>query len=208
MKTTLMPTPALPKSKFPRRAARRAVPSSTKTISKEAAPPRFIKWFADIGIEDVPLVGGKNASLGEMFSELMSKGVKVPDGFAVTAEAYRYFLREAGLDVKIHTILTGLDTRDVENLRQRGAQIRHAILAAELPRDLASEILAAYDSFPGHPLHPADVAVRSSATAEDLPDASVAGQHETYLDVSGPLAVLDCCKRSFASLFTDRTRNK
>jgi pyruvate, water dikinase len=165
---------------------------------------RFIKWFSELGIEDVPMVGGKNASLGEMFRELTSQGVKVPDGFAITAEAYRHFLSEAGLDAQIRGILTGLDTRDMENLRQRGAQIRQAILAAELPTEIEGEIAAAYDSLKGRQLHPADVAVRSSATAEDLPDASVAGQHETYLNVSGHLALLDACKRCFASLFTDR----
>ena len=181
-------------------------PGSTPDGSASNPPPapRFIKWFADIGIEDVPLVGGKNASLGEMFCELTRQGVQVPDGFAVTAEAYRHFLQETGLVVKIRDLLGGLDTRDMANLHQRGTQIRQAILAAELPRDLAAEIVMAYQSFPGGALEPVDVAVRSSATAEDLPDASVAGQHETYLNVSGPLAVLDCCKRSFASLFTDR----
>ncbi len=198
-----MPATTLRKSKAPGRATTLMVVSPRTTNSKQS-PHKFIKWFADIGIEDVPLVGGKNASLGEMFRELTSKGVKVPNGFAVTAEAYRYFLREAGLDGKIRDILGGLDTRDMENLRQRGAQIRHAILAAELPRDLEAEITAAYDTFKGHALHPSDVAVRSSATAEDLPDASFAGQQETYLNVSGHLAVLNCCKRSFASLFTDR----
>ena len=165
---------------------------------------RFIKWFADITIDDVPIVGGKNASLGEMFRELTPRGVKVPNGFAITAEAYRYFLREAGLDQSIRDMLADLDTRDVENLRQRGAQIRHAILAAQLPTDLADEICAAYDAFKGHELHPVDVAVRSSATAEDLPDASFAGQQETYLNVTGHLALLETCKRCFASLFTDR----
>lgn len=181
-------------------------PGSTPDGSASNPPPapRFIKWFADIGIEDVPLVGGKNASLGEMFCELTRHGVQVPDGFAVTAEAYRHFLQETGLVAKIRQLLGGLDTRDMANLHQRGTQIRQAILAAELPRDLAAEIVTAYQSFPGGALAPVDVAVRSSATAEDLPDASVAGQHETYLNVSGPLAVLDCCKRSFASLFTDR----
>ncbi len=181
-------------------------PGSTPDGSASNPPPapRFIKWFADIGIEDVPLVGGKNASLGEMFCELTRQGVQVPDGFAVTAEAYRHFLQETGLVVKIRDLLGGLDTRDMANLHQRGTQIRQAILAAELPRDLAAEIVMAYQSFPGGALEPVDVAVRSSATAEDLPDASVAGQHETYLNVSGPLAVLDCCRRSFASLFTDR----
>jgi len=199
-----MPTTALSKSKAPGRATTPKVGSANKANSNQADSPKFIRWFADIGIEDVPLVGGKNASLGEMFRELTGKGVKVPNGFAVTAEAYRYFLREAGLDGKIRDILGGLDTRDMENLRQRGAQIRHAILAAALPRDLEAEISAAYDTFKGHASHPSDVAVRSSATAEDLPDASFAGQQETYLNVSGHLAVLDCCKRSFASLFTDR----
>jgi pyruvate,water dikinase len=164
----------------------------------------YVKWFKDIRLEDLPLVGGKNASLGEMYRELTPKGVRVPDGFAITAEAYRYFLRQAKLDEKIRNLLGDLDTRDIENLRQCGSQIRHAILAAELPRDLEREITAAYDTFRGHQLHPADVAVRSSATAEDLPDASFAGQQETYLNVQGHLALLDACKRCFASLFTDR----
>jgi pyruvate,water dikinase len=139
-----------------------------------------------------------------MFSELTPKGVKVPDGFAITAEAYRHFLSEAKLDQRIRDILNDLDTHDMENLRERGSQVRHAILAAELPGDLESEIIAAYDTFKGHQLHPVDVAVRSSATAEDLPDASFAGQQETYLNVQGHLALLDTCKRCFASLFTDR----
>lgn len=165
---------------------------------------KFVRWFSEIGIEDVPLVGGKNASLGEMYRELAPLGVKVPNGFAVTAEAYRHFLREAGLDRMIRQTLAHLDVGDIESLRQCGSQIRHAILAAELPRELAGEIVAAYDTFRGNQLHPADVAVRSSATAEDLPDASFAGQQETYLNVQGHLAVLDACKRCFASLFTDR----
>ena len=181
-----------------------AIGITTNSGPASLAPPRFIKWFSSISIDDVPLVGGKNASLGEMFRELTPKGVKVPDGFAVTAEAYRYFLREAQLDQKIRDILKDLDTRDMENLRQRGAQVRHAILAAELPHDLEQEIIKAYDTFKGYALHPVDVAVRSSATAEDLPDASFAGQQETYLNVCGHLDLLDCCKRSFASLFTDR----
>ena len=166
--------------------------------------PKFIKWFSEINIHDIPLVGGKNASLGEMYRELTPKGVKVPNGFAITAVGYRQFLGEAKLDDKIMAILSGLDTRDVNNLRQRGSQIRHAILAAELPHDLEAEILSAYDSFKGRQLHPTDVAVRSSATAEDLPNASFAGQQETYLNVQGHLALLEACKRSFASLFTDR----
>ena len=105
--------------------------------------PKFIKWFSEINIHDIPLVGGKNASLGEMYRELTPKGVKVPNGFAITAVGYRQFLGEAKLDDKIMAILSGLDTRDVNNLRQRGSQIRHAILAAELPHDLEAEILSA-----------------------------------------------------------------
>lgn len=164
----------------------------------------FIKWFSEISINDIPLVGGKNASLGEMYRELTPKGVKVPEGFAITAEGYRYFLRDAKLDDKIRDLLRNLDTRDIESLRQCGSQIRQAILAAHLPRDLEAEIRLAYDTFRGNQLDPADVAVRSSATAEDLPDASFAGQQETYLNVQGHLSLLDACKRCFASLFTDR----
>src|SRR5262245_11433957 len=147
--------------------------------------PKYIRWFDEIGIEDIPLVGGKNASLGEMYRELTPKGVKVPNGFAITAEAYRYFLREAKLDERIRSLLSGLDTRDLESLRQRGSQIRQAILAAEFPPDLEAAILTAYATLQGGAAEPADVAVRSSATAEDLPDASFAGQQETYLNVQG-----------------------
>ena len=166
--------------------------------------PDYIRWFEEIGIQDVHLVGGKNASLGEMVQELTPKGVKVPNGFAVTAQAYRVFLKEAGLDEKIQHILGGLDTNDIKNLQRRGRQIRHAILAASFPLSLAKEISDAYGRLcqPGH--EPVDVAVRSSATAEDLPDASFAGQQETYLNVQGQAALLDMCKRCFASLFTDR----
>ena len=163
-----------------------------------------IRWFEDIGIDDIPLVGGKNASLGEMYRELASRGVKVPNGFAITAEAYRSFLRETGLDQRITQILHGLDTRDLDNLRQRGRQIRQAMLAASLQQDLERAIVEAYDRLSDGHVDLVDVAVRSSATAEDLPDASFAGQQETYLNVQGHQALLDACKRCFASLFTDR----
>ncbi|WP_395739857.1 phosphoenolpyruvate synthase [Prosthecobacter sp.] len=168
------------------------------------AAPRFIKRFAEIHIEDVPLVGGKNASLGEMFRELGAQGVKVPDGFAVTAEGYRHFLHSTGLDARISQILAGLDTRDMDNLQHRGAEVRQAILSTPLPQDLEAEILAAYQRLGGAQKPPPDVAVRSSATAEDLPDASFAGQQETYLNVRGGSSLLEHCRRSFASLFTDR----
>lgn len=165
---------------------------------------QLVKWFDELGIEDVPLVGGKNASLGEMYRELAAKGVKVPNGFAVTADAYRVFLKKAKLDETIQAILKDLDTHDLENLRQRGRQVRQAILGATLPAELSDAITKAYERLgKGHP-EPVDVAVRSSATAEDLPDASFAGQQETYLNVQGDLSLLEHCKRCFASLFTDR----
>jgi pyruvate,water dikinase len=163
-----------------------------------------IRWFSEIGLADIPLVGGKNASLGELFRELTPKGISVPDGFAVTAEAYRAFLRSAGLAQEIEIQLAGLDVRDIAELRRRGANIRHAILAAELPADLVTQITDAYAQLGGPTTKTASVAVRSSATAEDLPDASFAGQQETYLNVQGTYALLDACKRCFASLFKDR----
>ena len=172
--------------------------------SLTATSADFIRRFADVGIDDVPLVGGKNASLGEMIRELASRGVRVPDGFATTAEAYRHFLRAAGLDAKIREILSDLDTANMENLRTRGSRVRHAILAAPFPPELAEAISAAYAELCAEAGMPLDVAVRSSATAEDLPDASFAGQQETYLNVQGESALLDACHRCFASLFTDR----
>jgi pyruvate,water dikinase len=178
-------------------------PIGKPVTSPEARLP-FIKTFADIGIADIPLVGGKNASLGEMFSALGSKGVKVPAGFAITAEAYRYFLSESGVDVEIATILRALDTGDMENLHSRGADVRQAILAARLPEELEFAIIDAYERLRGSDLHAPDVAVRSSATAEDLPDASFAGQQETYLNVQGCRGLIEAVRRCFASLFTDR----
>ena len=164
----------------------------------------FIRRFDEIGIEDVPLVGGKNASLGEMARELAPQGIHLADGFAITAEAYRYFLQMTDLDVTIRSLLAGLDTQDAGNLQQRGKQVRSAMLAAELPADLRTAIVEAYDRLSEGSDEPLDVAVRSSATAEDLPDASFAGQQETYLNVQGHAALLETCKRCFASLFTDR----
>ena len=164
----------------------------------------WVRWFADIGIEDVPLVGGKNASLGEMYRALVAKGVRIPNGFAITAQAYRDFVREAGLEATLGETLKDLDARDLSDLRRRGSRIRQALLAASLPRTLERAILDAYAQLSEGAPEPVDVAVRSSATAEDLPDASFAGQQETYLNVQGSLALLDTCKRCFASLFTDR----
>ncbi len=172
------------------------------------ATPSFTRRFAEIGMGDVPLVGGKNASLGEMFRALNAKGIRVPDGFAVTAEAYRHFLRANGLDRALAELVGKLDIRDLDSLRHCGHQIRQLILQAEFPPEIATEIVAAYAELEADAKLPAgvrlDVAVRSSASAEDLPDASFAGQQETYLNVQGPTALLDTCRRCFASLFTDR----
>ena len=135
-------------------------------MDHDALGGRFIRRFDQIGIDDIPLVGGKNASLGEMYRALTPKGVRVPDGFAVTAEAYWLFLREAGLDRQLREILAGLDTGDLEDLARRGQRARQAFLASSLPEDLSREIVAAYARLSeGGPV-PLDVAVRSSATAE------------------------------------------
>ncbi|HET9992038.1 MAG TPA: PEP/pyruvate-binding domain-containing protein, partial [Kofleriaceae bacterium] len=164
----------------------------------------LVRWFSEIGIEDIPDVGGKNASLGEMYRQLTPRGVKVPNGFATTADAYRQFLRETELDRKLEDILAGLDTHDLAELRARGLKARQAILAAKLPDALERAITDAYDRLGDKSSEPIDVAVRSSATAEDLPDASFAGQQETYLNVRGHRELIESCKRCFASLFTDR----
>ena len=163
-----------------------------------------VLWFDEIGIEDVPLVGGKNASLGEMFRELTPQGVRIPNGFAITAAAYHDFVENSGVAARLAEILAGLDTRDIADLQRRGLAARQAILDAELPESLQAAILDAYAKLSEGLAAPADVAVRSSATAEDLPDASFAGQQETYLNVQGATALLAACKRCFASLYTDR----
>ena len=164
----------------------------------------WIRWFAETSIADVPLVGGKNASLGEMYRELASRGVRVPNGFAITAAAYWHFLSTTGTDVRVRALLDRLNPDDMQSLRECGQAIRNAIVATELPADLQGAIVAAYDTLSGGPGSSVDVAVRSSATAEDLPDASFAGQQETYLNVEGRQPLLEMCRRCFASLFTDR----
>jgi len=173
-------------------------------MTAKAERRAYIRWFEEIGIDDIPLVGGKNASLGEMIGELASQGIKVPNGFAITAEAYWYLLRACKIEQRITEILSDLDTRDAANLRQKGSAVRHAIMAVALPEDLQHSIVTAYHELSKGLDGPVDVAVRSSATAEDLPDASFAGQQETYLNVQGEAALLESCKRCFASLFTDR----
>ncbi len=165
---------------------------------------RYIRFFKDIRIEDIPLVGGKNASLGEMYRELSPYGVKVPNGFAITGEAYRYLLDQAGAWPALHAALNGLDPTNVTDLAKRGARAREIIYGAPLPADLQTEILTAYAELRREYGETLSVAVRSSATAEDLPTASFAGQQDTYLNISGEAALLDACRRCFASLFTDR----
>ncbi|MCK9188486.1 phosphoenolpyruvate synthase [Acidithiobacillus sp.] len=165
---------------------------------------RYIRFFKDIRIEDVPLVGGKNASLGEMYRELSPQGVKVPNGFAITGAAYRYLLDQAGAWPALHDALDGLDPTDVTDLARRGARAREIVYSAPLPADLQAEILAGYAELRKEYGEALSVAVRSSATAEDLPTASFAGQQDTYLNISGEVALLDACRRCFASLFTDR----
>jgi pyruvate,water dikinase len=167
-----------------------------------ADSPLFIRWFSEIALADVPLVGGKNASLGEMYRNLSAAGVRVPNGFAITAAAYRHFMHTSSLAATVDTLATGLRPGDLAQLAERGLAIRQAIVAAPVPADLQTAIVDAYDRLGGGA--PVDVAVRSSATAEDLPDASFAGQQETYLNVRGHAALLEACRRAFASLFTDR----
>jgi pyruvate, water dikinase len=166
--------------------------------------PRFIRWFREIGLDDVAAVGGKNASLGELYRELTPEGIRVPNGFAVTAEAYRHFLRAGGLEREIRSLLEGLDTRDLAALADRGRRLREAVLARPLPDDLGQEVLAAYAELCRECGPDTDTAVRSSATAEDLPGASFAGQQESFLNVRGERALLDACRHCLASLFTDR----
>jgi len=166
---------------------------------------RNILWFSEIGINDVPKVGGKNASLGEMIGNLAVKGVSVPNGFATTAEAYFNFLTQTGLDKKIETVLKDLDFHNLKQLSEKGKAVRELIIGAELTQDLKDDILSAYAKLSqNYKVENTDVAVRSSATAEDLPGASFAGQQETYLNIAGPENVLFAVKKCFASLFTDR----
>ena len=165
---------------------------------------KYIRWFEEINIGDVPLVGGKNASLGEMYRELVQQGVRIPNGFAVTAEAYWHVLRSAGIVDKLVDALAGLDKSDVTDLARRGKRARDLILGAGIPDDMWSEIKTAYDKLCEEYGPDADVAVRSSATAEDLPTASFAGQHESILNVRGYPVLREACSKCFASLFTDR----
>jgi pyruvate,water dikinase len=176
----------------------------------------YILWFDEIGLNDLPLVGGKNASLGEMRRGLTKSGVEIPNGFAVTVNAYHAFLDEGIVqewyDTKskpkvrenIREILSGLDVEDIEDLSERGSRVRRLIYSLELPREIVEEIVKAYRKLCKEYGEDTDVAVRSSATAEDLPGASFAGQQETFLNIRGEYALIQACKRCFASLFTNR----
>jgi len=164
----------------------------------------YVRFFETFGIEDVPLVGGKNASLGEMYRKLSGQGVWIPHGFAITAQAYRYMLDKAGAWDLLHAELDELDPTDVAALARKGKRARELVYGAGLPDDLAAEILDAYRTLQHEYGEEVSLAVRSSATAEDLPTASFAGQQDTFLNIKGAQSLLDACRRCFASLFTDR----
>ena len=165
---------------------------------------KYLRFFAEFGIDDVALVGGKNASLGEMVRSLAGAGVRVPNGFAITAEAYRYMLDQAGAWEALHAALDDLDPGDMTDLARRGKRAREIVYGAGLPDDLAAEIVDGYRKLREEYGADMSLAVRSSATAEDLPTASFAGQQDSYLNIRGEHGLLDACRRCFASLFTDR----
>jgi pyruvate,water dikinase len=161
---------------------------------------KLILWFKEVGIRDIKYVGGKNASLGEMYKHLTKDGVNIPNGFATTSYAYKFFIYENKLQNEIKKTLKGLDTSNMNDLAKKGQEVRNLILNAKFPEKLQKDIEKAYDKL-GQNI---DVAVRSSATAEDLPDASFAGQQETYLNIRGHAALIEACKKCYASLFTNR----
>ncbi len=181
--------------------------SKTLVIQKRnfsAKEKALILWFDEVGINDIPLVGGKNASLGEMMQQLTPKGINIPNGFATTAYAYRYFIKTVGLEAKLRELFADLDVEDINNLQQRGKKARALIMNTPFPLELERAIALSYETICYLYGQDTDVAVRSSATAEDLPDASFAGQQETYLNIHGVKNVLDAAHKCFASVFTDR----
>jgi pyruvate,water dikinase len=177
---------------------------ANKTSSEFSREQAFVLWFDEIGINDVAIVGGKSASLGEMIGQLTSKGVNVPTGFATTAYAYRHFIKSAGLEEKLRNLFADLDVSDLQNLRIRAKKARKLLLHTPFPTEFRSAIATSYKRLCERYNADTDVAVRSSATAEDLPDASFAGQQETYLNITTVEEVLAATHRCFASLFTDR----
>ena len=164
----------------------------------------YVLWYQELGMQDVPRVGGKNASLGEMISNLANAGVQVPGGFATTSDAFNEFLEQSGLNAKIHDILDTLDVDDVNTLAKVGADIRQWIIDTPFQPSLDKAIRDAYSQLHGDASADVSFAVRSSATAEDMPDASFAGQQETFLNVVGIDSVMTAIKHVFASLFNDR----
>ncbi|KOP27648.1 phosphoenolpyruvate synthase [Hapalosiphon sp. MRB220] len=174
------------------------------TSNENAKQQALVLPLDNVGIADIPLVGGKNASLGEMIQQLQPKGVKVPTGFATTAYAYQFFMQNADIETKLREIFANLDVENVDNLRQCGKQARALMLQTPFPKALQEAIAQSYETLCQNYGADTDVAVRSSATAEDLPDASFAGQQETYLNIHGLKAVLEACHKCFASIFTDR----
>jgi pyruvate,water dikinase len=165
----------------------------------------YIRWFSDISSDDVPLVGGKNASLGEMYQNLTAEGVLVPNGFAVTAEAYRYVLEHNKAWPSLHEAIDGLNPDNIKDLQERGERARAIVYGCELPHDLKAAIVMGYAQLKQEYGETISLAVRSSATAEDSPEASFAGQNDTYLNISSEDALLDAYKRCLASNFTDRS---
>ena len=165
----------------------------------------YIRWFNEIGIDDVPLVGGKNASLGEMYQNLTAEGVRVPNGFAVTAEAYRYVLEQNDAWQALHGALDGLEPDNIKDLQARGEKARAIVYGCELPEDLKAAILQGYAQLKQEYGDEISLAVRSSATAEDSPEASFAGQNDTYLNIASEDTLLDAYQRCLASNFTDRS---
>src|SRR6516165_11553166 len=164
----------------------------------------YTRWFEDICLEDVPLVGGKTASLGELYSALAPQGVRVPNGFALTASAYRDALTQAGAWEELRSLLANLDKRRIADLAKRARAARAIVYAATNQENLRREITEAYRQLEQEYGANVAVAVRSSATAEDLPTASFAGQHDSFLNIRGPHDLIKACRRCFASLFTDR----
>lgn len=165
---------------------------------------KFIRPFESVGMQDVGLVGGKNASLGEMIQHLCPRGVLIPSGFVITAEAYRYHLAANKLEQPIKALLDKLNKKKLDDFAAIGHDIRVLIRSAPLPEDLAQEIIQSYKDMQKKYGQGCDVAVRSSATAEDLPEASFAGQQETYLNIRGEAELLESVTKCFASLFTNR----
>ncbi|MBC7074076.1 phosphoenolpyruvate synthase, partial [Candidatus Parcubacteria bacterium] len=166
---------------------------------------KFILWFKELSIKDVPIAGGKNASLGEMYSKLTPKGVNVPNGFAITSFGFWYFLERNRLKEKLKELFGKLDPKSVKSIKETGKKARNLIFKADFPEDLKKEIILAYQKLSReYGEEKVDVAVRSSGTAEDLVSASFAGQHETFLNIRGEEELLKAVKKCFASLFTDR----